>query len=114
MPLATWPPEFLERAQEMVIWLSVLVAMVVAQGDGGREGVALAVTAAAQGQIVTYGKNSGAFTAQSIGGGGGSGGYKRVGLWQWRRHGRWRGWSWPGGRWLWRWCWQGSRRGHRR
>ena len=31
MPLAMWPPEFLERAQEMVIWLSVLVAMVVAQ-----------------------------------------------------------------------------------
>ena len=44
-------------------------------GDGGREGVALAVTAEAHGQIVTYGKNSGAFTAQSIGGGGGSGGY---------------------------------------
>ena len=44
-------------------------------GDGGLAGVALAVTAASSGQIVTRGNYSGAFIAQSIGGGGGSGGF---------------------------------------
>ncbi|WP_339860433.1 autotransporter outer membrane beta-barrel domain-containing protein [Paremcibacter congregatus] len=47
-------------------------------GDGGNAGIDRAVTLTAAGQVITRGNNSGAIVAQSIGGGGGNGGYSIV------------------------------------